>query len=117
MAFTIRFTKQALQSLKDMPRAAEVEVMNAIEAILSNQPNIPTRRIKRLRGIRHPDYRLRVADWRVFYDVIENEVQVMVIDILHDGPAHAWYKELEAQQREQQQQPLPKKPTDENDTP
>jgi len=88
-----------------MPRAAEVEVMRAIETILTNQPNVTTRRIKRLRNIDHPAYRLRVADWRVFYDVVESEVRVLVIDVLHGGPAHRWYRELEQQ----------KDTTDEND--
>ena len=33
-------------------------------------------RIKRLREVTSPEYRLRVDEWRVFYDVVENEVWI-----------------------------------------
>ncbi len=36
-------------------------------------------RIKRLRGMRRPQYRLRVAEIRVFYDVTESAVEVLAI--------------------------------------
>jgi len=36
-------------------------------------------RIKRLRGLARPQYRLRVDELRVFYDVEGNEVQVLSI--------------------------------------
>ena len=35
--------------------------------------------IKRLRGIVRPQYRLRVGDFRVFYDVVEDAVEVLTI--------------------------------------
>ncbi len=36
-------------------------------------------RIKRLRGVSQPQYRLRVGEVRVFYDVVKNRVQVLTI--------------------------------------
>src|SRR4030095_605923 len=36
-------------------------------------------RIKRLRGLRRPQYRLRVDNTRVFYDVIDEAVAVLAI--------------------------------------
>jgi mRNA-degrading endonuclease RelE of RelBE toxin-antitoxin system len=36
-------------------------------------------RIKRLRGLRRPQYRLRVGGVRVFYDVVGAEVHVLAI--------------------------------------
>jgi mRNA-degrading endonuclease RelE of RelBE toxin-antitoxin system len=36
-------------------------------------------RIKRLRGIRRPQYRLRVGEVRVFYDVSEPTVEILAI--------------------------------------
>ncbi len=32
-----------------------------------------------LRGVSHPQYRLRVNDWRVFYDVYKNTVKILAI--------------------------------------
>jgi mRNA interferase RelE/StbE len=36
-------------------------------------------RIKRLRGLRKPQYRLRVGEARIFYDVTETTVEVLAI--------------------------------------
>jgi len=36
-------------------------------------------RIKRLRGLSKPEFRLRVGDLRVFYDVTKRKVQVLAI--------------------------------------
>jgi hypothetical protein len=48
-------------------------------------------RIKRLRGLSHPHYRLRVGeDIRVFYDVAEEVVQVLAI--VPKSEAEAWLK-------------------------
>jgi mRNA interferase RelE/StbE len=38
--------------------------------------SFPVSRIKRLRELHSPQYRLRVDDWRVFYDVVEGEVRI-----------------------------------------
>jgi mRNA interferase RelE/StbE len=36
-------------------------------------------RIKRLRGLRKPQYRLRVGEVRIFYDVTETTVEILAI--------------------------------------
>jgi mRNA-degrading endonuclease RelE of RelBE toxin-antitoxin system len=36
-------------------------------------------RIKRLRGLSRPQYRLRIGEVRVFYDVARNTVEVLAI--------------------------------------
>ena len=48
-------------------------------------------RIKRLRGFDQPQYRLRVGEIRVFYDVTETEVQVLAI--VSKAEAQAWLDE------------------------
>ncbi len=54
---------------------------DAIERNLRHQPNkISKSRIKRLRGLSRPQFRLRVGDdIRVFYDVTEDTVEVLAI--------------------------------------
>ena len=52
----------------------------AIETHLRHEPTKVSRsRIKRLRQMRQPQYRLRVDDVRVFYDVLEGEVAILAI--------------------------------------
>ena len=45
-------------------------------------------RIKRLRGLSHPQYRLRVEDVRVFYDVAKTSVEILAI--VSKTAAEAW---------------------------
>ena len=57
----------------------------------------PTResksRIERLRGLSRPQYRLRVGEVRVFYDVAEEEV-VEVLAIVAKSEAEAWLERM-----------------------
>ena len=47
---------------------------------MRHEPEKPSRsRIKRLRGLRQPQYRLRVGEVRIFYDVTGTTVQVLAI--------------------------------------
>ncbi len=48
-------------------------------------------RIKRLRGRQSAAYRLRVGDYRVFYDVAKTAV--VVIAVLHKRDAAEFYQE------------------------
>ena len=51
-----------------------------MEKHLRHEPTKTSRsRIKRLRGMRRPQYRLRVEDVRVFYDVTDEAVEVLAI--------------------------------------
>jgi len=49
------------------------------------------RSIKRLRGLAQPQYRLLVGDYRVFYDIVVQEVQVLAI--VPKLEAQAWLDE------------------------
>jgi mRNA-degrading endonuclease RelE of RelBE toxin-antitoxin system len=48
-------------------------------------------RIKRLRGMARPQYRLRVGEIRVFYDVTDETVEVLAI--VGKRQAHRWLAE------------------------
>jgi len=51
-------------------------------------------RIKRLRGITNPDYRLRVGSFRVFYTVDEKVHRVVVLRVLHKDQTRIYYEDL-----------------------
>jgi mRNA-degrading endonuclease RelE of RelBE toxin-antitoxin system len=48
--------------------------------------------IKRLEGLRQPQFRLRVGDIRVFYDVTEEAVHVVAI--VWKADAEAWLQQM-----------------------
>ncbi len=55
-------------------------ICDALEAGRRHEPKrVSKPRIKRLRGMRRPQYRLRVAEIRVFYNVTESAVEVLAI--------------------------------------
>ena len=63
-----------------------------MEIHLRHEPKKTSRsRIKRLRGLERPQYRLRIGDVRVFYDV--NEVSVEVLGIVLKADVDAWLAE------------------------
>jgi mRNA-degrading endonuclease RelE of RelBE toxin-antitoxin system len=67
-----------------------------MEKHLTHEPTKESRsRIKRLRGVSDPDYRLRVADYRVFYSVREQKLRVEVLRIMHKDETQKYYEELE----------------------
>jgi mRNA interferase RelE/StbE len=66
-----------LKALKAFDRAA---VKDAMEKHLRYEPTKTSRsRIKRLRGMNRPQYRLLVGEHRVFYDVTEETVEVLAV--------------------------------------
>jgi mRNA interferase RelE/StbE len=61
----------------------------ALETHLRHEPEKTSRsRIKRLQGLRRPQYRLRVGDIRVFYDFSGTTVEVLAI--VAKSEAESW---------------------------
>ena len=62
-------------------KGSKTEVRDGVERHLRHEPTKTSRsRIKRLRGVSRPQYRLRIGDdIRVFYDLVEHEVQILGI--------------------------------------
>jgi len=59
---------------------------------LRHEPEMLSKsRIKRLRDFRRPQYRLLVEDFRIFYDVTDEAVEV--IAILPKAMAYEWLEE------------------------
>jgi mRNA-degrading endonuclease RelE of RelBE toxin-antitoxin system len=80
MRYEILLAPQAVEDLKRLRARIRSEVREALESHLRHQPQKQSRsRIKRLRGITRPQYRLRVGEVRVFYDVSEASVEVLAI--------------------------------------
>ena len=80
MKFEIVLAPGAADSLKALPADVRSGVRDAIELHLRHEPTkLSKSRIKRLRGLAQPQYRLRVGEIRVFYDVTKKSVEVLAI--------------------------------------
>jgi mRNA-degrading endonuclease RelE of RelBE toxin-antitoxin system len=80
MPFAIVLAPQAVEDLKALKANIRAEVRTALETHLRHEPEKASRsRIKRLRGVRRPQYRLRVGEVRVFYDISGATVEILAI--------------------------------------
>jgi mRNA interferase RelE/StbE len=80
MPFDIVLAPEAVQDLRRLKASNRAAVRDALEAHLRHAPTRTSRsRIKRLRGLHRPQYRLRVDEVRVFYDVSGATVEILAI--------------------------------------
>jgi mRNA-degrading endonuclease RelE of RelBE toxin-antitoxin system len=89
MTHAIVLAPEAVDDLRRLTANIRVTMRTALETHLRHEPGKTSRsRIKRLRGLRRPQYRLRVGDVRVFYDVSNTTVEVLAI--VAKSEAESW---------------------------
>jgi len=92
MRFEIVLAPGAARALKALRAHWRAEVRDAIETHLRHEPRkVSKSRIKRLRGMSKPQFRLRVGEIRVFYDVTGEAVEVLAI--VTKAEAQGWLEE------------------------
>lgn len=80
MEHEIVLAPHALADYKALAARDRAEVRDALITHLRHQPEkVGKSRIKRLRGLSRPQFRLRVGDLRVFYDVTDGVVEILAI--------------------------------------
>ena len=94
MRYEIIMSPESVEDLRslraDLTSAA---VRDGIEAHLRYEPTKTSKsRIKRLRGLSRPEYRLRIDDVRVFYNVEGKSVEVLAIVL--KSQAGAWLERM-----------------------
>ena len=93
MPFEIILAPEAIRDLEKLRANLRAEVRDAIARQLRNRPTKTSgARIKRLRGISRPQFRLRVRGVRDFYDVVDGEVHVLAI--VAKEQAEGWLREV-----------------------
>jgi mRNA-degrading endonuclease RelE of RelBE toxin-antitoxin system len=93
MKYEIIFAPEAIRDLKRLSARNRSIIGDAIEKHLRVEPDkVSKSRIKRLHGIRRPQYRLRVDDIRVFYDIVETDVEILAI--VEKPDVAAWLAEM-----------------------
>jgi len=93
MPYEIILSPEAVEDLRQIKANTRAIVKDAIETHLRHNPTkISKSRIKRLRGLSRPQYRLRVDEIRVFYDVIEDTVEILAI--VDKANAEAWLTQV-----------------------
>jgi mRNA interferase RelE/StbE len=89
MPFAVVLAPEAVADIKRLRADVRAAVRDALETHLRHEPAKTSRsRIKRLRGLRRPQYRLRVGEVRVFYDISGTTVEVLAI--VAKSEAESW---------------------------
>jgi mRNA-degrading endonuclease RelE of RelBE toxin-antitoxin system len=93
MRYDIILSPEAADDLRKLKAHIRAAVRDAIEKHLRHSPTkVSKSRIKRLRGLSRPQYRLRVGEVRVFYDVAESAVEILAI--VPKSEAESWLENV-----------------------
>lgn len=80
MVFEIVLAPEAVKAFRALPAYRRAELRDALERHLRHEPTrVSKSRINRLRGMEQPQYRLRVGETLVFYDVRKEIVELIAI--------------------------------------
>lgn len=92
MRYEILLAPSAVTELRRLRAHDRAKVVDAFERHLRRAPaKLSRTRIKRLRGLSRPQFRLRVDDIRVFYDVEGSQVEILAI--ISKAQAEQWLKQ------------------------
>jgi mRNA interferase RelE/StbE len=81
----VEYSKSALKALRKMPRTLSVVIQRKIHALAEN-PYGRHNNAAKLQG--REGYRLRVGDWRVLYEIYDNKLVIVIIDIKPRGSVY-----------------------------
>ncbi len=79
MAYKLLFDDKVAKDLKNIDKHCQKKILEAIKTKLLKNPYIG----KKLVGDLSSYYRYRVNDYRVVYEILENEVILVIIKIKH----------------------------------
>jgi serine/threonine protein kinase len=88
-AINIVLAPEAVDDLNRLKANVRADVKDGIEKHLRHEPTkVSKSRIKRVRGLRRPQYRLRINEIRVFYDVSEDKADALAL--VEKSAANEW---------------------------
>ena len=80
MAFQIRYSDEAFATLEKLRKFDATAILDQIKNVLAMNPTLESKaRVKKLRQPAPAQYRLRVGEFRVFYDVEPQHVSIVRI--------------------------------------
>ena len=82
----LTYTKRAQKVLLSLSRDTARQIREKL-GMLAENPNVPNNNATKLQG--RSGYRLRIGDWRVIYDIVDNELIILVLDIGPRGGIYA----------------------------
>ena len=81
MKYAFRWRERAVRQLRAIPQSAALTILRAL-VTLADDPRRQDANVKKLVGY-DDRYRLRVGDYRVIYDVINNQLLILIVGVGH----------------------------------
>lgn len=77
--FTVNFLPNAIRDLSRLPAGDAARIIAKTNVILTTNPLPQGKTVRRIINVHPPLSRLRVGDWRVFFEIHGNEVRVVAV--------------------------------------
>jgi mRNA interferase RelE/StbE len=93
MVYQIIIARSAVKEYEKLDPSSRSEAKKAMIRYLQSEPKrIRKTRVKRLVGLRRPQYRLRVGDLRIYYDVNDKQKRVEILGFVPKAQTERWLK-------------------------
>jgi len=80
MSYRIRLHKRATKALRNLPKRVRGAVKQRIDLLAEDPYRHPRLDVKKMQGF-DAIYRLRIGQYRLFYEIIEDELVVLIIKV------------------------------------
>jgi mRNA interferase RelE/StbE len=84
--YAFRWRERAVRQLRTIPQSAALTILRALTP-LGEDPRRPDAGIMKLAGYADR-YRLRVGDYRVIYEIADEQLIILVVGVGHRREAH-----------------------------
>ncbi|HEX7268078.1 MAG TPA: type II toxin-antitoxin system RelE/ParE family toxin [Streptosporangiaceae bacterium] len=81
MKYAFRWRERAVRQLRAIPKPAALTILRALTP-LGDDPRRPDPNVKKLAGY-EDRYRLRVGDYRVIYEIMDEQLVILVVGVGH----------------------------------
>ena len=84
MKYAFRWRERAVRQLRAIPQPAALTILRALTP-LGDDPRRPDANVKKLTWY-EDRYRLRIGDYRVIYDVMDEQLVILGVGVGHRRP-------------------------------
>ena len=86
MKYAFRWRERAVRQLRAIPQTAALTILRALTP-LGDDPRRPDADLKKLAGYTDR-YRLRVGDYRVIYEIVDEQLIILIVGVGHRREAY-----------------------------